>query len=348
MAALALMIGMVGCSDDDNPAKSPAPPAQTSSDTTVWDGAGQFFRTEIDATSETEFAKFSFADGENDTVDATSKVAAPVWDIEFRREEIRTNGGVSSEGGGAIAVTSLGAVDFAAVTVADTTGKTWSSDQIEYFFDNWYDYNVNTHQLVANRRIYSMVDAGGHNYVKFRIDSLTGAGMPPDMGTVWLTYYYQPTADSKSLPGPTVSTSFPVESGTVHFDFSSGSVVTPANPDNATNWDLGFSAYNVFMNSGPKGTGLAEGFYAFAGRTDSTDINAFTSQPSAPMFTDIFGSAMTDWYDYQDDTHQLPSRGYVYLMKDGDLVYKLKIENYYKNVGGTAQSGNYTFIWNKL
>lgn len=348
LTALVLTIGLIGCSDDKNPTKS-NPPAQTSSDTTIWDASGQFFRSTVDATSYTDYSEFSFADAENDTIGASGKFAATGWDLAFRRYEIRTNGGVSSENGGAIESADLGAVDFATVTLADTAGASWTEDQIEYLFNNWYTYTgPPLHQLLPNRRVYSMVDAGGHNYVKFRIDSLTGAGMPPDMGTVWLTYYYQPTADSKSLPGPTVSTHFAVESGTVYFDFSSGTTVTPATPANSAAWDLGFSAYDIFMNSGPKGTGSAAGFYAYGEIADSSDIDAFTAQPEAQMLTDIFGSSMTDWYDYNHQTFQLSSKSHIYLIKDVDKFYKVKIESYYKNVGGSAVSGNFTFIWNKL
>ncbi len=342
---LSLTISLIGCSDD-KPTSPITNPGNTS--TSTWNASGGYWSSTVDASSTTEFAYFSFTTRDT-TTSGVPKVGATSWDLGFRREVVKTNGGASTNNSGDLLATDLGVVDFAAVTVADTAGKTWVADQIEYFFDDWYDYNTNTHQLTANRNVYSMLDAGGHNYVKFRIDSLTGAGMPPDMGTVWLTYYYQPTADNASLPGPTVSTSFAVESGTVYFDFSSGAVVTPATPSNSTEWDLGFSSYNVFQNSGPNGSGAAKGFYAYTELTDPTDIDAFTAQPAAPMFSDIPSSALTDWYNYTGPPlHQLLSKENVYLLKTGGKVYKVMVESYYANVSGVPTSGHYTFIWKEL
>ncbi len=347
LAALVLMIGVIGCSDDDNPTKS-NPPTNTA--TSTWDESGQFWRSTVDASDYDVFTYFSFTTKDTTTT-GVPKVAATAWDLGFRREVVKTNGGASSNNSGDLQAVSLGAIDFATVTVADTAGKTWVEDQIEYFFDDWYTYTgPPLHQLLPNRNVYSMLDASGHHYVKFRIDSLTGAGMPPDMGTVWLTYYYQSTADDLTLPGPTVSTHFAVESGMVYFDFSSGSVVTPATPSNSTEWDLGFSAYNVFQNSGPNGSGDCKGFYAYTELTDPTDIDGFTSQPAgAPLFPDIPSSALTDWYNYTGPPlHQLLSKDNVYLLKTGDKVYKMMIESYYANVGGVPTSGHYTFIWKEL
>lgn len=347
LTALVLTIGLIGCSDDNNPTK-PSLPANTS--TSTWDASGQFWRSTVDASDYDQFTYFSLT-----TRDTTStgipKVVATSWDLGFRREVIKTNGGESSNNSGDMLAVSLGAVDFGAVAIGDTAGKTLVADQVEYFFDDWYTYTgPPNHLLIPNMNVYSMLDAGGHNYVKFRIDSLTGAGMPPDMGTVWITYYYQPTADNLTLPGPTTSTHFAVESGTVYFDFSSGSVVTPATPSNSTEWDLGFSAYNIFQNSGPFGSGDAKGFYAYTELTDPTDIDAFTSQPvGAPLFPDIPSSALTDWYNYTGPPlHQLLSKGNVYLLKTAGAVYKLEIESYYANVGGVPTSGHYTFIWKQL
>lgn len=346
LALTALALGAVGCSDDDNGPTGPNPPANTA--TSTWDEAGQFWRSTVDASSYTDYIFFSFTD--RDTVASSASNPAEDWDIAFRREVIKTNGGATTTNSGDVKAVDLGAVAFSAVTLNDTTGKTWVSDQIEYFFDDWYTYSgPPLHQFVPNGNVYSMVDAGGHNYVKFRIDSLSGAGAPPNMGTVWLTYYYQPTADNTSLPGPTTSISIPVGAGTSYFDFSSGQIVAPATPGNSLDWDLGFGSYNVFMNSGPNGTGQAKGFYAYTELTDPTDIDAFTAQPAAPLFPDIPSSALTNWYNYTGPPlHQLLSNDHVYLVQSGNEVYAMQIESYYANIGGTPSSGHYTFIWREL
>lgn len=346
LSLTALMMLAAGCSDDDDGPTGPNPPDNTT--TSTWDEDGQFWRTVVDASSFSDYIFFSFTT--RDTVALSPSNPTADWDVAFRREVIKTNGGATTTNSGDVQAVDLGAVDFDAVAISDTAGKTWVSDQIEYFFDDWYNYSgPPLHQFTANRNVYSMLDASGHNYVKWRIDSLSGSGAPPNMGTIWLTYYYQPTADNTSLPGPTTSISIPVGNGTAYFDFSSGQVVTPANPGNSLDWDLGFGSYNVFMNSGPNGIGQAQGFYAYTELTDPTDIDAFTAQPAAPMFPDIPSSALTDWYIYTGPPlHQLLSNDHVYLVQSGDKTYKMQIESYYANVGGTPTSGHYTFIWNEL
>jgi hypothetical protein len=333
-ALMMSLLVMVGCSDDDdtNPA-GPNPPPPATHETAM-----------VNASDYDNYMGFSFT-----TNDTTRTLTGTGWDVAFRREVVMVNGGSSSSGGDA-ADYDLGAVDFASVTIADTTGVSWESGSVEYFVGDWYDYNPVTHQLTANMRVYSMVDAEGDNYIKFRIDSLVGAGSPPDMGTVHITYYYQPTAGSTNLTGATTQAAITVGMTTAYFDFSTGAVVTPADPTGSTEWDLGFSAYNVMQNSGPTGTGQCEAFLAYTELTDETDIDEFIQQPAgAPMFEDIPASSMTDWYDYQGaPTHTMLSHEHVYLIRSGGHVYKLMIENYYINMMGAVTSGWYTFIWEEL
>lgn len=339
---LVLVFGLylVGCSDDDPVGSKPQPaPAAV---TSTWNASGGYWTTVLDATSDDGYAKYSFA-----TQATTNDVT---WDIAFERVAIKLNGGAFSEGGGTAVGADLGVVDFDNVTMADTAGQSWVSDNIDYFIDQWYSYNSVTHQLDMTQYVYSMVDAEGDNYVKFRIDSLVGAGMPPSMGTVWITYYYQPTANSLDLSGALQTASIPVGAGTGYFDFSSGTAVTPGAPGNSTAWDLGFSAYDVFQNSGPKGAGNCAAFLAYTELTDPTDIAGFVAQPAgAPLFTDIPSSVLLDWYEYTGaPLHQILSYDHVYLIKNGADVYKLIIDSYYQNVQGTPTSGWYTFRWVKL
>ncbi|MFZ5501215.1 MAG: HmuY family protein, partial [Candidatus Micrarchaeota archaeon] len=90
-------------------------------------------------------------------------------------------------------------------------------------------------------------------------------------------------------------------------------------------------------------------FYAWGELTDPTDLEGFTAQPGdAPLFPDVPSSVMTDWYNYNGMTHQLTSKSHVYLLKTGGAVYKMRIESYYKNMGGVPTSGYYSFVWKEL
>ena len=341
---LMLLLGLfvIGCSDDDSPTGGTPSATSPVTSTSEYNAAGGYWTTVLNATADDEYTKYSFS--------SQTSTTGTDWGVAFERVAIKLNGGAFSEGGGTAVGADLGTIDFDAVTLADTTGQTWVSDAIDYVIDAWYVYNPITHQLDMSQYVYSMVDAEGDNYVKFRIDSLVGAGMPPDMGTVWITYYYQPTANSLDLSGATRTGSIPVNSGTGYFDFSSGMAVNPSNPSNTTTWDLGFSAYDVFQNSGPKGNGSCATFLAYTELTDPTDINAFAAEPTgAPLFPDVPSSVMLDWYTYTGaPLHQILSNEHVYLINDGTDVYKLIIDSYYQNISGTPTSGWYTFRWAKL
>lgn len=341
---LVLAIGLfVGCSDDDDPT-GPTTPEGTAS--TEWNSAG-YWSSAINATGTDNFMYYSFT--EKDTVTISKDANATGWDIAFRREEIKTNGGTSATSGGDVEAASLGAVDFDAVTIADTAGVTWTSDYIDAFIDEWYNYNPVTHVLTANQFVYSMLDASGEHYVKFQVDSMVGGGMPPDMGTVYFKYYYQGTANSTVLDGAGVETSVVVGSSPAYFDFSTGSAVTPADPTSSLDWDIMFYSYEILQNSGPNGSGACAAFPAFTELTDSTDFAGFTAQPTgAPLFPDIAGSALTEWYTYTGPPlHQLFSNSDVYLLKTAGTVYKLRIESYYGENGDKA-SANYHVIWVEL
>ncbi len=346
MSAAFLLVFVVGCSDDDNPVAPDDNPQDT--ETSTCNESGGYWQSLVNGASYDEYGYFSFAT--RDTVSGgTPKLLANDWDIAFRREAIMLNGGSSADNGGDVEGADLGVVDFDAVTIDDTAGVSWTSDAVDYFIDEWWEYNPDTHVLTFSQYVYSMVDAGGHNYLKFRVDSLVGAGSSPQMGTVYITYFYQTEADSRSLAGDLSHASITVGMETGYFDFSTGSQVTPTDPASSLEWDIGFSAYNLFQNSGPSGSGECEAFLAHTELVDPTDIENFLQQPSmAPMFPDIPASALTEWYAYNGETHQLTSLGNVYLIKSAGTVYKVRIESYYTGIGGVPTSGHYTFIWVEL
>lgn len=341
------VIAIVGCSDEDDAVLS-SEPVPDNTATSTWNTSGGYWTSQVDASDYDNFMGFSFAT-QDTTLSGVPKGMADGWDIAFKRDAVKLNGGVSTNNGGDVEGADLGVVDFADVTIEDTLGVTWVSDQIDFFINDWYDYNPQTHELTANGNVWSMVDAEGDNYIKFRIDSMAGAGMPPDMGTVHMTYFYQSTASSTDLSGATSEVAIPVGAVKTYFDFSSGGTVAPATPENSTEWDIAFYAYDIYQNSGPNGSGSCEAFPAYGELATATDIDAFTSQPAAPMFPDIFASALVDWYTYTGPpSHQLLSNEHVYLIRTAGSVYKLQIVSYYANIGGVPTSGWYTFDWAEL
>lgn len=342
-----LLLMAVGCSDDDD-GSTTGPITHDSTATTSWDEAGGHWVSEVDGSDYDSYAYFSFAIKDTVTI-GTGKPLASVWDIAFRRDAVKLNGGSSTTNGGDVQGADLGFVDFGSVTIADTAGVEWVDDAIDYFIDQWYTYNPQTHSLAANQYVYSMVDAGGENYLKFRVDSMPNAGQPPAMGDVYITYYYQDTTGVMNLTGATQEGVIDVGDSTGYFDFSAGTQVYPADASSSLDWDIGFSVYNCFQNSGPFGNGACAAFLAWGELGDPTDIDGFIAQPGgAPLFQDVPSSAFSGWYNYNGQTHTLTSKSHVYLIKTGDVVYKVRVESYYKNMSGVPVSGHYSFIWLEL
>jgi len=330
-----LLLLVVGCSDDPTsskePTKIPTGISEYSDSLEAWVAV-------VNGSDYDNYAYFSLSNKDYDDAN---------WDIGFRRTAVILNGGESSTGEDTKGA-SLGAVSFVDVTIDDTTGVSWISDNVSYEIDEWFIYNPQTFTLKMTQYVYSMVDASGEHYLKFRIDSLTGIGPPPDMGTVHITYYYQTELNSTDLSGATTTASIVVEEGNGFFDFSSGTQVEISDSENSLDWDLCFSNYIVKQNSGPNGIGSCAAFQAFTELEDPTDIDGFTAQPAAPLFADILSSALTDWYNYNPTLHLLETKGEVYLIQSGDSIFKLQIISYYQNIGGTASSAYYTINFVRL
>ncbi len=338
----ALLAFAVGCSEDENPVNGDNHGDSVITATTTWISNGDYFQTVVDANDYDNFTFYSFTD--KDTVATTA------WDVAFRRNAVKLNGGSSAAGGGTVVGVALADTTFSSITITDTTGVTWVEDGIDYAIDSFYTYNYQTHVITSTRLVYSMVDAEGDNYIKFRIDSMVGIGQG-DMGTVHMSYYYQDTTNSTNLFGTIKTAAIVVGTNTAYFDFSGDSASTPADPANSLEWDLGFNNFNIFQNNDPFGIGDCAAFNAFTENSiDPTDIDEFIAQPAgAPLFPDIPSSALSEWYEYLGaPTHALASHLYIYLVKAGGAVYKVQILSYYGDPGGAPTSAIYTFRWKEL
>ncbi len=343
---LVIALVIVGCSD--NPTKSEpkdSPPQLTGIST--WDSTLSAWSATINASGFDDFAYFSLLNKDSLAQGMAKLASSAEWEIGFKRSEVILNGGLSSMGEDVKGV-SLGAVSFSDVTIDDTTDVTWTSDNVFYQIADWFAYNPATHTLDMTQYVYSMLDAGGENYLKFKIDSLAGSGPPPLMGTIYITYFYQSESNNVSLDGELKTATIEIGDTAGYFNFSSGSQVSVANPEQSLDWDISFTNFVVKQNSGPNGSGECGVFLAYTELDDKTDIAAFTAQPAAPLLPDLISSALTDWYDYDPLIHQLASKGEIYLINSDDVIYKLYISSYYANVAGQGTSGYYTIIFVQL
>jgi hypothetical protein len=349
--ALAMVAAVIGCSDK----KSTNPNPTGREHTTEWttDTTGSFWLSVVDGSSYTSFKYFSFGTKDTVSITDTQALTDTSWDIAFGRTVVKSNGGVS--GNKHVEVVNLASahspdsIDFNGVT--DTIGirdRDWMSDSYAYAVGDWYTYDQMHHTINLTNYVYTLKDAAG-KYVKFTVSGLYGGGMPPDMGNIVIRYVY---ADSGTdISGAGIIDTIHVGPDTAYYDFSTGEVVTPANPSSSLDWDFAIAAYDIHLNSGMFGPGQAAAYLNMDDsnnpRTDFDTISEAETQSTA-YFQDAAGSAFTAWYDYNENTHQLASKGYVYLVKVGADIYKMQISSYYTNVNGTPTSGWYSFKWLKL
>ena len=137
--------------------------------------------------------------------------------------------------------------------------------------------------------------------------------------------------------------------GSAYFSFATGGAVVVNDPMNSTAWDFKVDGWDIKLNSAIHGPGQA------AVSPGGTDFDAVTDAPNAPQaymtdgLTSIFGTATEHpWFRYSDQ-HELITKNHVYLLKFPDnRIFKLQIENYYKIVSGSPQSGWVQFRFREI
>ncbi|AKT39423.1 HmuY family protein [Chondromyces crocatus] len=102
-----------------------------------------------------------------------------------------------------------------------------------------------------------------------------------------------------------------------------------------SDWDLSFSGYDVYTNSGPSGSANAGAFGPLGPEVfDSGEIPS-----DIPfMIADKLGGAFLGWYLYDGNTHRLWSRYHVHAIKDGGRLWKVQLLGYYGEAQGAPVS----------
>jgi HmuY protein len=309
-ASLALALG--GCSEDLAPEQPDAAipdgdggvVGPTKVKTT--DNGDGTFTTSVNASSMADFVGFDFQSG---------KEQAPtgeVWDLSFRRFEIRLNGGSSGSAGGEVAILPL--ADFDTLKRAPAGG--WTTDNANSTAinagDGWYEYNPATHILEARDVVYVVRSAEG-DYFKMKLTSYYD-----DAGSSG-----HPTFRWAKVDGPPANDNVVVDASNASaWTYVSvlGGVITVTNPQSSRAWDLAFSGAKIATNSGASGKGLGGARLAPANQT----YEAITGATTFAYAVDGSGGnpVLADWYQGSPSTPK-PN---VYLVRTGSGAYaKLKI-----------------------
>ncbi|MBI2335285.1 MAG: HmuY family protein [Deltaproteobacteria bacterium] len=128
-----------------------------------------------------------------------------------------------------------------------------------------------------------------------------------------------------------------------YWDFSSGAVVTPADPSTSHEWDMAFRRAQIAANCGTthmmaghetQGGVMNMATTDWAGTTECPaegyEVDEMMPIPGPPGSGEYSGNpALADWFDYDPATHAVSSKSLVYCIRTADGKYaKFTIINY--------------------
>jgi hypothetical protein len=126
-------------------------------------------------------------------------------------------------------------------------------------------------------------------------------------------------------------------SGRVFVRLATAEVVTPADDGaGSTGWDLAFSGYEVFTNSGESGPGDG-GALPIA----PEDYTSGKVKEAVFFIEDAAGGAFSRWYHYDGEQHVAYSRFHVHGIEHEGRTWKLQIVSFYGEVDGAPVTGLY-------
>jgi hypothetical protein len=318
------------------------------------------FETLVDASSTTAWSYLDFETGL--AVTPPDPLSERTWDVAFQRFKVISNGGASGMGGALVA--RITDTPFANITqapedgyIADAPdGDADRDDTPDSAFtngvDDWYSYDVATHQVSPRQdityivrspemhfwkvQIHAYYDAAGSpGFLRFRWASVLApaslmvadAGISPDAGIL-------PDAPVLDAAMPTVPTDAvrvdaSDRNALIYFDIETRSVVTPSDPSTDTVWDLAFRRVLVQTNSGSSGMGMggARGIegapYASVTSTENTgfevDVLMASEMPGTPpsSASPVLGA----WFDYDFTTHAVTPKDITYIVRTGSGTF---------------------------
>lgn len=277
------------------------------------------------------------------------------WDIAFFASSVMLNGGDSGSAGVVghcicqnanataaqiMAMTprsELGAFEAVSAEHIPTDEAAWISDGLVPSITGWYRYDVSTHAISAvPERVWKVRTADGNSFAKLRISDIEGASRT-NAGKVTLHFATQASAGAPMSTHQTLVVDLSGDAE-VYIDLKKGEL------SDASSWDLLLEGYTIRLNSGVSGSGRAGATLVnedFAAIDDASDLS------DTHYRADGYGGVFDEhsWYRYDPKDHQIWPSYDVYLIRRGDVVYKVQIVGYY-NAQGDAR--HVTFRYARL
>lgn len=344
----AFALVFVGCSDDeDNGPKNIVDPTTEEAVITVVNSDSSK-TSRINATDYDSYTYLNLETGEEVVLTGDEAVVNSDWHVAFSRINGKLNGGVSGPAG--VVGVDLEDVDGSQgvpfediLTLPTVADGDWVTDENRLIVDDlFYHYNPVNHSVEMTENIFVLYTVDG-KYCKFYVSGMEGAGMPPNLGQISVTYVYQADGTTDLSATPQVLTVDGTD-GTAYVSFAQGGEVNVTDPMSNSTWDICFffntdgeARYSVKANSGISGSGSVGIYPMYLEEDDFAAVD--TAPPPGGYFTDniesIFGAPTvpgSEWYNYDMNLgrHEIISKEHVYLVKVSDTsTYKLMITNYY-------------------
>ena len=283
------------------------------------------------------------------TVTVTGPSTSSAWDLAFFATGVTVNGGAAGPGGvtayclcananataaqlqAMTPASQLAAFD--GVTSASIPAATsFIADALNPAINGWYSGTGSAAVAATNKSWIIRRTNGGVILGKFRVASISGA-TATSAGNVTVEYAIQPSAGAAF--GAVTTRTIDLSAGPVYLDLATG-------PVSATSaWDLQLSGFEIRINGGVSGTGGVS-----AVLDESTPFAQMTaayasSAPPVAYRSDSYGGVFVSspWYRYNitGTDNQIWPNFNVYLVKRGDVVYKVQIISYYGPTGTSRQ-----------
>lgn len=307
---------------------------------------------EINASSNTDFVYFSFAD--DGVVTVTNPSNSSAWDLAFRRYTIRLNGGVAgtkgvtgfnlannagASGAEVLAFTAENQLPaFDAIDASDIPATGFTSEVLAPDFTSWF--RPTTTGLLANPaavwKLRRATGAGAGAYAVIRVQDIVNDANPsPTDGMRGITFGYRLQTTPGTL-GAAQTVAVDLTSLTeAGVNLATGAVVTPTPGD--CSWDVKVTrAYTFEINAaclaGTFPFDVSETFDAVTRADDATEYAAFLSLVSGPIPNSIESPSGVFLYNLAGDNRLSPTFN-IFLVKVGSSVYKLQVVSYYSSTG---------------
>ncbi len=341
LVGLSTALMLWGCSDDGNSPQTSTPVNEL--ETTENDGV---FTT----TARTAGDRAVYLDLESsDAIEIGDPRASLDWDLSFHGVEVRVNGGISGRGGVRVAIAEE--TNFDAIETAPSAPEYHSDNDDQpsdddddpdlafWLEDRWYEGDAAAGNVEPRDRIY-IVKSVEDNYFKLQFtdyETHNNQGSP--------TFRWSPIAppDGSDVdPNEGLGEGLILEAnrGWTYLDTNTGQLLESEDPRAENTWSIAVNRFMIQTNSGTSGEGFGGAQIA---PPDAGTFGQIRSAPTVGYETDVVldipghpgagefsgNPHLSNWYNYDVDTHELSTKTEVYWVRTGLGDYaKLRVTGY--------------------